>query len=323
MDAIALMSAAYSSTNNPSLKNNNLGQNLLSPRYMDDSNPDLNIVRWLDEEDITKDTINGRIQDFAKSFDGDNTDFLSELLDPSFVSYLQKSIKANVTDPCSISSSASIVQKEFYKHEQLCEALTENSVVGLVEKSRYPIHLCHSEDDELFTFDNIPDLERNPNRLSLTKQTGDHVLAGGFCFSSDVMFFTSSRFRNYVPVPKHSDTCHKTSVNYGHNKEKFCEDSNLSFEVKFKKMEKPVVRKCSFIKNASKAWRCNLPGVKEICAKSCGTCEICSDSTSKFKVLYNSRYVNRDCNWVKQKNRKGRCRIPGMRDACRETCGGC
>ena len=335
MESIILFIASYSSSSSWSSRQQReylpQHQQLLNAKYRDELNPEMNILQWLEEADITADDIEERIYNFAttaSSYGGDANNFLfKELLDSSFVRFLEKVKESNSTDPCTStlllsSSSSERKQKRFKQYARLCQSLMDNSMVGILEKTNYPIHLCHSEEDELYTFANLPNMTTTPNHeMTLTKQTGDHVLAGGFCFSSDVMFLTSTLFRQYVPVAKHSETkrCRRPSPNT-------CVDSNLSFEIQLKKhsRKKTVTKRCSWIRNpSSSSWRCGIDGVKEMCPKSCGTCTVCADSTSQLKFIYNGQVVTKDCKWVASRNKQGRCKIAGIRNACRMSCYNC
>ena len=64
-------------------------------------------------------------------------------------------------------------------------------------------------------------------------------------------------------------------------------------------------------------------GVAEMCPETCGTCPICVDSTSRMKFMYNGKKISRDCSWTRNKNPVGRCKIAGMENSCRKTCGNC
>ncbi len=65
-----------------------------------------------------------------------------------------------------------------------------------------------------------------------------------------------------------------------------------------------------------------------MCPSTCGNCETCVDSTSRFKFDKipgdESSRVTRDCSWTANKATTYRCEtIDGMEDACRVTCGNC
>jgi hypothetical protein len=61
-----------------------------------------------------------------------------------------------------------------------------------------------------------------------------------------------------------------------------------------------------------------------MCPSTCGTCDSCVDSESRFKFMnLNGKKIGRDCSWVDNKATKQRCNISGVSDSCRETCGAC
>ena len=61
-----LIGAAFLSTY-PDVANYNVGQNMLNDKYMDASNPELNVIGWLDEENIDAFEINARLVKLATS----------------------------------------------------------------------------------------------------------------------------------------------------------------------------------------------------------------------------------------------------------------
>ena len=101
-----------------------------------------------------------------------------------------------------------------------------------------------------------------------------------------------------------------------------CEDSSIRFKVV--KDGKKIRRDCNWVKTRRTKSRCKLDRVKAICAKTCGTCtSLCTDSSVRLRILKaDGKRVFRDCIWVK-KATKSRCKLPGMDNACRRTCGKC
>jgi hypothetical protein len=96
---------------------------------------------------------------------------------------------------------------------------------------------------------------------------------------------------------------------------------------------------CPWVARRKTAWRCEIPGVKELCPKTCfGTCsqspseapsgipsdvptESCIDSSLRFwNVKSNSL---KSCVWVARKETWVRCKIPGVSAHCPNTCGQC
>jgi hypothetical protein len=68
-------------------------------------------------------------------------------------------------DPCSVPDSS---------YNALCEALNENDLSSILENAQYHIHLCHSFDDELISYHNLPNQFLNPTYVSITETMGGH-----------------------------------------------------------------------------------------------------------------------------------------------------
>jgi len=100
-----------------------------------------------------------------------------------------------------------------------------------------------------------------------------------------------------------------------------CEDSLL--RAKIVKDGRKITRDCTWVKNRATTSRCNLTGVKDHCSSTCNVCSPCTDSTLRFKFEYNGRMITRDCTWTGNRNKVGRCAIPGMESTCPVTCGAC
>jgi hypothetical protein len=67
--------------------------------------------------------------------------------------------------------------------------------------------------------------------------------------------------------------------------------------------------------------RCNEKGIDLACAKTCGTCDTCSDSKAKFGTVIKGKYKFIKCkNVIKDKNL---CNVLGVADVCRQTCDNC
>ncbi len=99
-----------------------------------------------------------------------------------------------------------------------------------------------------------------------------------------------------------------------------CNDSSLRFRVKINGSFK--MRDCTWASN--RPFRCrSIGGVASHCRDTCGQCSICDDANLKFKVQLNGKLRSRNCVWVKTRSTNYRCRLPGVKDTCPETCGTC
>ena len=306
-----ILGASYSNTN-PEAANYGTGEYFLNSKYIDPSNPELNVLQWLEEEDIDGPIINQRLLDIAAELNLDkNGKFLFEICNSEIVGLFQAALDAGVVNPCSPTFSG-------YKedvHGKFCEAILENSLTDSLLKVNYPVHMCHSTSDEVVTFNNIPDITQNPDHISIKKVTGNHVAAGASCITDDVFYFVTNEFLSYNPPLKHKvDGCN-TSDNT-------CSDSTLRFKVK-KNNGKILNRHCAWVKKKATKHRCSFESVSEMCPATCGTCEVCADSKSRFRFIYNGTKISRDCRWVVNKNTIERCKIAGIKGSCRKTCSSC
>jgi len=50
----------------------------------------------------------------------------------------------------------------------LCQAIEENTLIGLVESTTFPTTICHSPNDEAIPIDHAPDVSINPLLSTLT-----------------------------------------------------------------------------------------------------------------------------------------------------------
>lgn len=195
-----IIGASYSSTNTH-VANYNSGQDLLNAKYMNASNPDLNVIYWLEDENASAGGINQKLKNLIDTQGIEDDELMSELWNPELIAFLEDAIQSNITEPCTPSYKG----YEVGKHDKLCEAFAQNSLYEVLYNANYHIHICHSVDDELVTYDNVPDLSKNPEHLTLSIQSGNHLEAASSCFLGDFLFFTSSNFREYIPKPKHVD----------------------------------------------------------------------------------------------------------------------
>jgi hypothetical protein len=81
----------------------------------------------------------------------------------------------------------------------LCEALRAQDLVNVLESTPYPVTLCHSVDDTLVSYGNLPDVTAN-SLLTLVSTEGAHQSAGVDCYLSSVLFFLDDANVQDVPV---------------------------------------------------------------------------------------------------------------------------
>jgi hypothetical protein len=108
-----------------------------------------------------------------------------------------------------------------------------------------------------------------------------------------------------------------TLVNY------WCDDSPFRFKVRYSGQTK--FKSCTWVARHP-GWKCQLEGVSAHCPSTCETCKACSDSTSRFILLYDDDGISKSlksCDWVARKDTEARCAIPGISQTCRSTCRTC
>ena len=66
------------------------------------------------------------------------------------------------------------------KTDKLCQALRDQDVIDILELASYPVFLCHSVEDQLVPFANLPDPDVNRN-VRIRKVKGRHAPAGIPC----------------------------------------------------------------------------------------------------------------------------------------------
>ena len=100
-----------------------------------------------------------------------------------------------------------------------------------------------------------------------------------------------------------------------------CIDSSLRF-MAWRKGRK-ISRTCSWVASKQTPSRCDIDGVSEICASTCGACSNCDDTSTRFRFLWKGKMIRRACIWVAKKKTAVKCAIDGVAAACRSSCGQC
>ena len=103
-----------------------------------------------------------------------------------------------------------------------------------------------------------------------------------------------------------------------------CIDSSLMFRTKTSNGQY-IWRTCRWVKAKNAIQRCALVGVSSLCAKTCGTCNICHDSVLKIRFRNNKRWVTSKCQWYTDiaKDPSLCDTIDGLEDTCRKSCNKC
>jgi hypothetical protein len=115
------------------------------------------------------------------------------------IATFQRALVNGEADPC----VTSVVEGE---SDLLCKALKDQDLFETVLQTPYPVVLCHSTEDTLVSFDNMPtaaEIDGN-DLLDLERVTGGHETAGGICFARNLLFYVAN-IENYEVVKKHKD----------------------------------------------------------------------------------------------------------------------
>ena len=181
----ALLGVSYSSTY-PDLANYNTGQDLLDPKYMNKSNPELNFEEWFLEDRITDKKIRNRLKDMGANVNGS---LMAEIWNTDFTHFLQEALEANVTDPCSPLYS----EYKVGVNDQLCKAIHDNDIRDIAHNADYPIVTCYSPTDELIPFDsNIPEVHFNPEYLTTVISQSSHHKSSLGCNLNAISYIAST-----------------------------------------------------------------------------------------------------------------------------------
>jgi hypothetical protein len=65
------------------------------------------------------------------------------------------------------------------------------------------VDVCHSPDDELVAYENVPDFTVNPTFVSYVPSTGSHNDAAVDCILGSLLYATSSGFQAIMPPVAH------------------------------------------------------------------------------------------------------------------------
>ncbi len=209
-----LFGTSYSSRN-PDLANYQSGQDLLNQKYMNQSNPELNFIKWIYDEDIDPITMNERLMEIASDNNMDSKNLMEEIWNTKFVHLLRYALAANVTNPCS--GSYSEYKEGLY--DKLCQVFYDNDLQEVVHNVEYPIEFCYSVDDELVPYDgNIPHVHFNPEYLSTYESQGTHSSSSHQCFLNAISYLVSSNISDLTFEEKHSNEgCSRTTTEGDHN----------------------------------------------------------------------------------------------------------
>lgn len=169
----ALVGAAYSSTY-PEVPNFDQGQDMLASQS-----------RSMIVELVTNSSSTAEVQSAIP------VDDPLSIFSPELLSFVRGAIVDGDSDPCN--NADRIVEGV---NDKLCDALKENDLNSVLETSEYPVRLCHSPDDEVVSFENLPDFDKNV-LLEFLESSGTHFEAAVPCLLQAMLFMLSSDFQDY------------------------------------------------------------------------------------------------------------------------------
>ena len=170
---------------------------LLASAY---SNTTTDVLNFGQEQNMLNSTVRDEILDVVHSPVGQLgiNALISEsnplsIINGTFVGDLTGAIRRGEAEPCVTSA----VEGET---DKICKALQDNDVVDILEATPYPVSICHSRDDTLVSYDNIPDIRANPLLNLLALSGVGHSSAAGQCYVSSLFFFLNEANVRNVPV---------------------------------------------------------------------------------------------------------------------------
>jgi len=150
----ARLGNAYSSTNQD-LVNTDLGQDMASEEYMDPNDPAKNVFEW---------AISGL--DYNSMFPYMPGPPASDMINPALAQLVLDEASAGGRDPCN---------SEFVTDEvdQLCQALMDNDLSDIIEAMNYQLTFCHSQEDDIVPFENMPNTTTRDNFILMEDLIGN------------------------------------------------------------------------------------------------------------------------------------------------------
>ena len=176
---LALIGAAFSSTYD-GLANYQQGQDMLA---LEKRQTFVDLIT----AGASEDDINAQIP----------TDDPLSMIDPVALTFARTAIAANNFDPCAGDNLAAAGV------DRLCQALQDNDLIALLATAEYPVDVCHSPDDEVVAYENVPDFTVNPTFVKYVSVAGSHNEAGLRCGLTGLLTATSGDFQAFMPPAAH------------------------------------------------------------------------------------------------------------------------
>jgi hypothetical protein len=174
---LAIFGSAYSGTY-PLPNSNQTNQYMLATSFLDE------IVKLVTDS-ASAESLNAVIP---------ANDTLS-IFNQQYVTLARDAIAQGDSYPCTNSSSNFSQVLGLF-----CDALLPNDLTDYLETQvNYPVRLCHSKEDNVVAYANMPDISKNPKYLTVINGIiGDHLEAGAECLFQALKYLLSPAFQNYV-----------------------------------------------------------------------------------------------------------------------------
>jgi hypothetical protein len=205
-DIFMLLGSSYSSTYRD-IANFGKGQDVVKPELRDA------VIDLVNRAPGRADLINFLGDDWLRIFDDD------------FLAWGRDIYESGDPNPC-------VTRFEPGFNDFICPAFTNNDITELLETTPFPIQMCHSVDDEVVVFENLPNFAKNEN-LTLLAVTGTHLEAGFPCLTTATLYLTTPAFQAYPIQAKHSVNGCPTSSHSPTSAPSFVEQSSSSPTVQY------------------------------------------------------------------------------------------
>jgi len=195
---------AYSSTNGD-LVNTDKGQNMIKEEYLDPVDENKDVREWV--------KAGLSYEEMVPYMPKPPSGLFTDVVNPSFLNMILNSNNAGNLDPCNSEFKTDDV-------DALCEVIVDQDLSDTLSSFEYPVVICHSPEDELIFYSNVPNTTLNDNLFmiedlpfigDIVKPSGSHIESGGQCTFGFILAFMAppetSNIRSILPVDDPDGTC--------------------------------------------------------------------------------------------------------------------
>ncbi|KAL9187693.1 hypothetical protein ACHAXT_006071 [Thalassiosira profunda] len=197
----ARLGNAYSSTN-VDLVNTGASSEFANDEYLDSTDPLKDVREWakagIGYEEMAM------LMPGPPASEGRQSDIMNE----EYVDMVVSSFEDGDNDPCNSEFKTEGVNS-------LCEAIMENDLIDILESFDYPVVICHSPEDEIIPYENVPNTTEYAH-LTLIEDivpslqpSGTHAESGAQCTMSFLFPFMdpTSDVRTIEPLDDPDGSC--------------------------------------------------------------------------------------------------------------------